>query len=145
VEPIAAAARKKNPTYLLIMVEVLGGAVEATRIAAVCLVVLMIGAMKAHVDHTESAVAPGILALLGVFVALGRFGVARPRKGRVRSGRERALRESRASSRDEAEERRIVVDDEHATALGADVRDSPRPRSSRLASRPGHSWHVVCA
>jgi DoxX-like family len=46
-----------------------------TPIAALCIVVLMIGAVKTHIDFKEPAVAPGILALLGVFVALGRFGV----------------------------------------------------------------------
>ena len=46
-----------------------------TPIAAVCLVVLMIGAVKTHVELKEPVMAPGILALLGVFVALGRFGV----------------------------------------------------------------------
>lgn len=46
-----------------------------TPIAALCLVVLMIGAVKTHMDFKEPVVAPAILALLGVFVALGRFGV----------------------------------------------------------------------
>jgi hypothetical protein len=46
-----------------------------TPIAAVCLVVLMIGAVKTHVDLKESAAPPAILALVGVFVALGRFGI----------------------------------------------------------------------
>jgi hypothetical protein len=46
-----------------------------TPIAAACLVVLMIGAVKTHVDLKEPAAPPAILALLGVFVALGRFGV----------------------------------------------------------------------
>lgn len=46
-----------------------------TPVAAVCLVVLMAGAVKTHVDLKESPAAPAILALLGVFVALGRFGV----------------------------------------------------------------------
>jgi hypothetical protein len=44
-----------------------------TPIAALCLVVLMIGAVKTHIDLKEPAVAPAILALLGVFVAVGRF------------------------------------------------------------------------
>ena len=46
-----------------------------TPIAAVCIVVLMIGAVKTHLDFKEPVVAPGILALLGVFIALGRFGI----------------------------------------------------------------------
>ena len=46
-----------------------------TPIAALCIVVLMIGAVKTHIDYKEPVVAPGILALLGVFIALGRFGV----------------------------------------------------------------------
>ena len=46
-----------------------------TPVAAVCLVVLMAGAVKTHVDRKESPALPAILALLGVFVALGRFGV----------------------------------------------------------------------
>lgn len=45
-----------------------------TPVAAVGLVVLMAGAAKTHVDRKESPAAPAILALLGVFVALGRFG-----------------------------------------------------------------------
>jgi hypothetical protein len=46
-----------------------------TPIAAVCLVVLMIGAVKTHLDLKEPWVAPAVLAVLGVFVALGRFGI----------------------------------------------------------------------
>lgn len=46
-----------------------------TPVAAACLVVLMAGAVKTHVDRKESPAAPAILALLGVFVALGRSGV----------------------------------------------------------------------
>ena len=46
-----------------------------TPVAAFCVVVLMAGAVKTHVDLKESPAAPAILALLGVFVALGRFGV----------------------------------------------------------------------
>lgn len=45
-----------------------------TPIAAVCLSVLMIGAVKTHVDLSEPVAPPAILALLGLFVALGRFG-----------------------------------------------------------------------
>jgi uncharacterized membrane protein len=44
-------------------------------IAALALTVLMLGAVKTHVDLHEPIVAPAILALLGVFVALARFGV----------------------------------------------------------------------
>lgn len=46
-----------------------------TAIAAVCVVVLMGGAVKTHLDRKESPAPPAIVALLGVFVALGRFGV----------------------------------------------------------------------
>ncbi len=71
---------------LLGLAEVLGGigliVPEATGIlpilspiAAVCLAVLMSGAVKTHLDLKESPAAPGTLALLGLFVALGRFGV----------------------------------------------------------------------
>ncbi len=59
----------------LIVPQVTGILPILTPIAAVCLVVLMIGAVKTHVDLKEPAVPPAILALLGVFVALGRFGV----------------------------------------------------------------------
>ena len=46
-----------------------------TPIAAICLVVLMLGAVKTHLEHEESPAPPAIVALLGVFVALGRFGL----------------------------------------------------------------------
>lgn len=46
-----------------------------TPIAAVCLFVLMVGAVKTHVDLEEPVAAPGLFALLGLFVALGRFGI----------------------------------------------------------------------
>ena len=46
-----------------------------TPVAAACVVVLMGGAIKTHVERKESPAAPAILALLGVFVALGRSGV----------------------------------------------------------------------
>ena len=44
-------------------------------IAALCLVVLMIGAVKTHLDLNEPPYPAAILALLGLFIALGRFGV----------------------------------------------------------------------
>ena len=59
----------------LIVPQVTGILPILTPIAALCLVVLMIGAVKTHVDLKEPAAAPAILALLGVFIALGRFGV----------------------------------------------------------------------
>lgn len=59
----------------LIVPQVTGVLPILTPIAAVCLVVLMLGAVKTHVDLKEPAAPPAILALLGVFVALGRFGV----------------------------------------------------------------------
>lgn len=48
-----------------------------TPIAAACLVVLMVGAVKTHIDLKEAAKAggPALFAALGVFIALGRFGV----------------------------------------------------------------------
>ena len=46
-----------------------------TPVAATCVAVLMIGAVKTHLDLEEPVAAPGLLALLGMFVALGRFGV----------------------------------------------------------------------
>lgn len=71
---------------LLGLAELLGGvglivpyatgiALVLTPIAAICLVVIMAGAAKTHLALGESPVVPGILAALGVFVALGRFGV----------------------------------------------------------------------
>lgn len=59
----------------LIVPQVTGILSILTPIAAVCLMVLMIGAVKTHLDLKEPAAPPAILALLGVFVALGRFGV----------------------------------------------------------------------
>ena len=44
-----------------------------TPLAAVGLVVLMLGAVKIHLDLKEPVVAPAILALLGAFIAIGRF------------------------------------------------------------------------
>ncbi len=46
-----------------------------TPIAAMCLLVLMLGAVKTHLDLSEPVIAPAILASLALFVALGRFGV----------------------------------------------------------------------
>jgi hypothetical protein len=46
-----------------------------TPIAALCLFVLMLGAIKTHVDLKEPFAPPAIFAALGVFVALGRLGV----------------------------------------------------------------------
>ena len=46
-----------------------------TPIAAVCLAILMVGAVKTHIDLKEPPAAPAVLAALAVFVALGRFGV----------------------------------------------------------------------
>lgn len=71
---------------LLGLAEVLGGlglvvpwvtgiAPILTPIAAACVTVLMLGAVKTHVDLREPIAAPLVLALLGVFVALGRAGV----------------------------------------------------------------------
>jgi DoxX-like family len=46
-----------------------------TPVAASCLLVLMGGAVKTHLDLKESPVPPIIVGALCVFVALGRFGV----------------------------------------------------------------------
>jgi hypothetical protein len=46
-----------------------------TPIAAVCLTLLMLGAVKTHAEMREPVVAPLVLALLGSFVAIGRFGL----------------------------------------------------------------------
>ncbi len=59
----------------LIVPHVTGIVPILTPIAAICLVLLMAGAVKTHIELKESPVVPGILAVLGVFVALGRFGV----------------------------------------------------------------------
>jgi hypothetical protein len=59
----------------LIVPQVTGILPVLTPIAAACLAVLMIGAVKTHRDLGEPVAAPGILALLGVFVAVGRSGV----------------------------------------------------------------------
>ncbi len=59
----------------LIVPQVTGILPILTPIAAACLVVLMLGAVKTHLDLEEPVAAPGVLALLGLFVALGRFGV----------------------------------------------------------------------
>jgi hypothetical protein len=75
-----------GPFRLLGIAEVLGGIglivpqisgilPVLTPVAAVCLVVLMAGAVKTHLDRNESPAAPAILALLGIFVALGRGGI----------------------------------------------------------------------
>lgn len=59
----------------LIVPQVTGILPILTPIAAVCLVILMAGGVKTHLDRKEPAAPAAILALLGVFVALGRFGV----------------------------------------------------------------------
>jgi hypothetical protein len=46
-----------------------------TPVAALCLVVIMAGAVKTHVDLKEPAIGPAVVGLLCVFVALGRFGI----------------------------------------------------------------------
>lgn len=46
-----------------------------TPVAACCLLVLMTGAVKTHLDLKESPVPPAILGLLCVYIAVGRFGV----------------------------------------------------------------------
>ena len=46
-----------------------------TPVAACCLLVLMLGAIKTHVDLAEPVVAPAALAALAFVVAVGRSGV----------------------------------------------------------------------
>ncbi len=46
-----------------------------TPIAAVCLLIIMGGAVKTHLDQKESPAPPVILGALCLFVALGRFGI----------------------------------------------------------------------
>ncbi|MCA9623945.1 MAG: DoxX family protein [Myxococcales bacterium] len=59
----------------LIVPQATGIAPVLTPVAAVCLVVLMLGAVKIHADLKEPVVAPAALALVGAFIAIGRFGV----------------------------------------------------------------------
>lgn len=46
-----------------------------TPVAACCLLVLMLGAVKTHVDLEEPLAAPVVLSVLALVIALGRFGV----------------------------------------------------------------------
>ena len=46
-----------------------------TPIAAACLLVLMLGAVKTHVDLAEPIAAPAVLAVLARLIALGRSGI----------------------------------------------------------------------
>jgi hypothetical protein len=46
-----------------------------TPVAALCLMVLMGGAVKTHLDLKEPIVPPAVLGALALFIALGRFGV----------------------------------------------------------------------
>jgi len=46
-----------------------------TPVAALCLPVLMLGAVKTHLDFEEPFVAPAVLAVIALGSALGRFGV----------------------------------------------------------------------
>jgi hypothetical protein len=46
-----------------------------TPVAACCLLVIMGGAVKTHLDLKEPVVPPAILGAICIFVALGRFGV----------------------------------------------------------------------
>jgi hypothetical protein len=46
-----------------------------TPVAAVCLAIIMAGAVKTHLDLKESPLPPLVLGVLCVFVAIGRFGV----------------------------------------------------------------------
>jgi hypothetical protein len=46
-----------------------------TPIAACCVLVLMLGAVKTHADLKEPVAAPAVLSVVSVVVALGRFGL----------------------------------------------------------------------
>jgi len=46
-----------------------------TPLAAACLFILMVGAVKTHLDLKEPAAPPGVLAALCMFVAVGRSGI----------------------------------------------------------------------
>ena len=46
-----------------------------TPVAAICLAILMGGAVKTHLDQKDSPAPPIVLGALLLFVALGRFGV----------------------------------------------------------------------
>jgi hypothetical protein len=46
-----------------------------TPVAASCLLVLMLGAVKTHVDLKEPLFAPAMLSVLALVIALGRLGV----------------------------------------------------------------------
>ena len=49
-----------------------------TPVAACCVLVLMLGAVKTHVDHKEPVVAPAFLSALCLAIALGRSGLVGP-------------------------------------------------------------------
>lgn len=59
----------------LIVPKATGIAPILTPIAALCLVALMLGAVKVHRDLGQPVHAPAVLVLLGLFVALGHLGV----------------------------------------------------------------------
>lgn len=46
-----------------------------TPVAACCLLVLMAGGVKTHLDRREPFIAPAVFCVLALVVALGRFGV----------------------------------------------------------------------
>ena len=46
-----------------------------TPVAACCLLVVMLGAVKTHLDRKEPFAAPAVLSVLTLVIALGRFGV----------------------------------------------------------------------
>jgi hypothetical protein len=59
----------------LVVPWVTGIAPILTPVAAICLLLLMGGAVKTHIDLKEPWVPPAVLGALVLFVALGRFGV----------------------------------------------------------------------
>jgi hypothetical protein len=46
-----------------------------TPVAACCVLVLMLGAVKSHMDFNEPVAPPAVLSLFALLVALGRFGL----------------------------------------------------------------------
>jgi hypothetical protein len=53
----------------------LGDLPVLTPIAACCVLVLMLGAVKTHLDLSEPIAAPAVFATLALLIALGRFGI----------------------------------------------------------------------
>ncbi len=81
-----AASWKDGPVKLLGLAEVLGAVglivpgltgilPVLTPVAALCLLVLMLGAVKTHIGLHEPFIPPAVLAALCLFVAVARLGI----------------------------------------------------------------------